>query len=103
MSDRMLHTRIAGVGLGLAIGLVSPRVAADDGPAAIIDPDAGVREGAEVRRERRRSPGKRATPLGSRARAVRRSGDVSIDGRLDEGAWNEAPASDGFVQRFPEE
>jgi len=36
-----------------------------------------------------------------RAHAVRRTGAVSIDGRLDEPAWAEAPRHGGFTQRFP--
>ncbi|HEU4733658.1 MAG TPA: DUF5916 domain-containing protein [Kofleriaceae bacterium] len=44
-----------------------------------------------------------ADPLVSpvRARAVRRSAPISIDGRLDEPAWAAAPQHGGFVQRFP--
>ncbi|MCZ6915509.1 MAG: DUF5916 domain-containing protein [Gemmatimonadetes bacterium] len=37
------------------------------------------------------------------ARAVARSGDIRIDGRLDESAWRSAPAASGFVQREPVE
>jgi transposase InsO family protein len=36
-----------------------------------------------------------------RAHAVRRSGAISIDGRLDEPVWASAPTYGGFVQRFP--
>ncbi|EPX61470.1 hypothetical protein D187_001253 [Cystobacter fuscus DSM 2262] len=35
-------------------------------------------------------------------RAVRSSGPVVVDGRLDEDAWARAPVFDGFVQRFPD-
>src|SRR6476661_3797501 len=35
------------------------------------------------------------------AHAVRRSGDVSIDGRLDEAAWSAARPTSGFVQSYP--
>jgi hypothetical protein len=37
------------------------------------------------------------------ARAVRRSGSIAIDGRLDDDGWKDAPASNNFVQRFPQE
>ncbi|MGE0871977.1 MAG: DUF5916 domain-containing protein [Kofleriaceae bacterium] len=40
-------------------------------------------------------------PAATRARAVRRTGPIAIDGRLDEGAWAEAPKQTGFTQRFP--
>jgi hypothetical protein len=36
-----------------------------------------------------------------RARAVRRTGDIAIDGSLDERAWVAAPKQAGFTQRFP--
>ena len=36
-----------------------------------------------------------------RARAVRRSGPIAIDGRLDEATWTAATKYSGFVQRFP--
>jgi len=45
-----------------------------------------------------------ATPAAAdvqRARAVRRSGPITIDGHLDEAAWAAAPKQDGFTQRFP--
>ncbi|HUQ48395.1 MAG TPA: DUF5916 domain-containing protein [Gemmatimonadaceae bacterium] len=35
------------------------------------------------------------------AHAARRSGDISIDGRLDEAAWASATPSSGFVQSYP--
>ena len=38
-----------------------------------------------------------------RAHAVRRSGDITIDGRLDEAVWAAAPKHGGFVQRFPKD
>ena len=38
-----------------------------------------------------------------RAHAVRRTGPISIDGRLDEAAWVAAPKQAGFVQRFPQD
>jgi hypothetical protein len=38
---------------------------------------------------------------GVRAHAVRRAGAISIDGRLDEPVWVDAPKHGGFVQRFP--
>ncbi|HEX3482638.1 MAG TPA: DUF5916 domain-containing protein [Kofleriaceae bacterium] len=36
-----------------------------------------------------------------RAHAVRRTGAIAIDGRLDEADWAAAPRQGGFVQRFP--
>jgi hypothetical protein len=36
-----------------------------------------------------------------RAHAVRRTGAIAIDGRLDEPGWASAPRQSGFVQRFP--
>jgi hypothetical protein len=41
-----------------------------------------------------------ATP-GAPVRAVRLTTPLQIDGRLDEPAWDTAPAHDGFVQLFP--
>lgn len=38
-----------------------------------------------------------------RARAVRRSGVVSVDGKLDEPVWANAPRQNGFTQRFPKD
>src|SRR4051812_4364733 len=38
-----------------------------------------------------------------RARAVRLTGAVSIDGRLDDPAWKDAPRQSGFTQRFPKD
>jgi hypothetical protein len=38
-----------------------------------------------------------------RAHAVRRSGDITIDGKLDEPAWAAAPMQSGFTQRFPKD
>jgi hypothetical protein len=38
-----------------------------------------------------------------RARAVRRTGSIAVDGRLDEAAWSAAPRQTGFVQRFPKD
>jgi hypothetical protein len=37
-----------------------------------------------------------------RARAVRRAGEITIDGRLDEQDWTTAPKQTGFTQRFPQ-
>ncbi len=39
----------------------------------------------------------------TRARAVRRSDPIAIDGRLDEPAWAAAPHHAGFTQRFPQD
>jgi Domain of unknown function (DUF5916)/Carbohydrate family 9 binding domain-like len=36
-----------------------------------------------------------------RARAVRRTGSIAIDGSLGEQAWQDAPKHEGFTQRFP--
>jgi len=36
-----------------------------------------------------------------RAHAVRRTGPISVDGKLDEPSWTTAPRQSGFVQRFP--
>ena len=35
------------------------------------------------------------------AHAVRREGDIVLDGRLTESAWQKAPASTGFTQSYP--
>jgi len=40
-------------------------------------------------------------PRLGRAHAVRRTGPITIDGRLDEPAWQQAPEQGGFTQRFP--
>jgi hypothetical protein len=37
------------------------------------------------------------------ARAVRRTDDIAIDGKLDEPAWAAAPRQSGFTQRFPQD
>jgi hypothetical protein len=42
-------------------------------------------------------------PDAVRAHAMRRTGDVTIDGRLDEGAWTVATKQGGFIQRFPKD
>ncbi len=44
-----------------------------------------------------------AVPAGVRAHAERRSGDIAIDGRLDEPQWQTAPRQTGFVERFPKD
>jgi len=38
-----------------------------------------------------------------RARAVRRSGPIAIDGRLDDATWTAATKYSGFIQRFPKD
>jgi hypothetical protein len=38
-----------------------------------------------------------------RAKAIRRSGPIAIDGSLDEPLWANAPRQSGFVQRFPKD
>jgi hypothetical protein len=38
-----------------------------------------------------------------RARAIRRTGPISIDGHLDEAVWTSAPRQTGFTQRFPKD
>ncbi len=38
-----------------------------------------------------------------RAHAMRRTGAISIDGRLDERDWEMAPNQSGFIQRFPKD
>jgi hypothetical protein len=40
-------------------------------------------------------------PAGVRAHAARRTTPITIDGRLDEPAWQTAPRQHGFTQRFP--
>ncbi len=42
-------------------------------------------------------------PASVRAHAIRRTGSLSIDGRLDEPAWTSAPKQTGFTQRFPKD
>ena len=44
-----------------------------------------------------------ALPGAVHARAVRRAGDIAVDGRLDEAAWLSAPKHAGFTQRFPKD
>lgn len=39
----------------------------------------------------------------TRAHAIRRAGDVSVDGYLSEAAWANAPKQTGFTQRFPKD
>ena len=47
------------------------------------------------------APARVAASSAVRARAVRRSAAISIDGKLDEASWAAAPAQSNFVQRFP--
>ncbi len=44
----------------------------------------------------------RAQPEGLHLRAVRARGPIRIDGRLDEAAWQAAPAASGFTQEWPD-
>ncbi len=44
-----------------------------------------------------------APPVFSKCRAERRSGSITIDGKLEEDAWKKAPRNGGFSQRFPKE
>ncbi len=44
-----------------------------------------------------------APPLAPSARAVRRTGPVRVDGRLDDAAWQAAPAQGDFWQQAPKE
>ena len=48
------------------------------------------------------SPGYRHE-LAPRARAIPASGEISLDGRLSEAVWNEAPAITDFIQQDPAE
>ncbi len=47
-----------------------------------------------------RAPGDRDS---RRAKAVRRTSSITIDGHLDEAAWKAAPHYNGFTQRFPKD
>ncbi len=73
-------------GLGLLLLVASSAAFADTLPA-------------EVRPEGTSSPG----GSGARAHATRRSSSISIDGRLDEAQWSNAPRQGGFTQRFPKD
>ena len=42
-------------------------------------------------------------PPSVRAHAVRRSGSITIDGKLDEASWTDAPKQGSFTQRFPKD
>ncbi|HEY4245111.1 MAG TPA: DUF5916 domain-containing protein [Kofleriaceae bacterium] len=42
-------------------------------------------------------------PVRLQAKAVRRTGSITIDGKLDEPAWAAAPQHTGFSQRFPKD
>jgi hypothetical protein len=44
-----------------------------------------------------------AVAAGMHAHAVRTTGPISVDGRLDEAAWTAAPKQSGFTQRFPKD
>src|SRR5580698_5283021 len=44
-----------------------------------------------------------AVPAGVRAHAERRTGQLAIDGRLDEPQWQTAPRQTDFVERFPKD
>jgi hypothetical protein len=69
--------------LGLAIGLV------------VLAPDAQAQTA-----ERRTPPPREAVPL-RQARAVRLTGSIRLDGRLDEPAWQAAEPTGDFVQSWP--
>jgi len=47
------------------------------------------------------APAARAASAGDPITAAKRTGEVTLDGRLDEPAWASAPGFDGFVQLFP--
>jgi len=49
------------------------------------------------------SPAFAQDPAQVRAHAVRRTGSITIDGKLDEAAWSNAPKHSDFTQRFPQE
>jgi len=42
-----------------------------------------------------------ASSPGDPVRAARRSGEITVDGRLEEATWDAAPVHDGFFQAFP--
>jgi len=44
-----------------------------------------------------------ASSPGDPVRAARRSGEITVDGRLEEATWDAAPVHDGFFQAFPAE
>jgi hypothetical protein len=59
---------------------------------------------AQVRkRAERSSEVSSQLPAQVRAHAVRRTGAIAVDGKLDEPVWSEAPTQGGFVQRFPKD
>lgn len=49
------------------------------------------------------APDASALPFLARARASRRGGAISIDGKLEDAAWAAASRNHGFSQRFPKE
>jgi len=84
--------------------LVVPSVAIADDVETAAATEKGANERAEAREQV--STGVRPPPPPdgmTHARAVRRTGSISIDGHLDDAGWQDAPASDGFIERFPNE
>jgi hypothetical protein len=82
----MLRLRLA-IALWAAITVAAPTVSASPSTIAL-----------------RSEPSSSPNPLGgARAHAIRRTGALAIDGRLDEPAWTSAPRQRGFSQRFPKE
>src|SRR5262245_5520470 len=72
---------------------------------AAADGTEGAASGTTEATVPRMPPGGEQPPTGPRAApvasAARRSGDVVIDGDLDEAAWQQAAVQRGFVQREP--
>jgi hypothetical protein len=77
--------------LGVAVGLgaVTPLAGQESLAEDVVPAEAASDRGAPFR------------AMARSAMAVRRSGPISVDGRLDEAAWLAAPLISGFIQKDP--
>jgi hypothetical protein len=64
---------------------------------------AGVAGVASIATPTRADSDRGAQPIQLAAAAVRRTGAIEVDGRLDDATWKSAPPNNGFWQRFPDE
>src|SRR5687768_13663023 len=88
--------RLASFCLAALLALPSLATAEDVAVAEPPPGDAAVRKPAPV-------DGDVTVTTGAVAHAMRRTASVSIDGKLDDPGWKDAPVNGGFVQRFPKE
>ncbi len=95
-TDRLPTVQMA-LGLTLFGALAAHPTAAADPPGSpsLIEGSPAAPAQGELR--------KQEAPSAPRLEAARREGEVTVDGSLDEEAWQGAPVATGFVQGEPEE